>query len=68
VNNAAYWTALEEELVAAEPRGPLDAEIEHRAAAAPGEAAVHTEGAMRWITDAGGAVVATLKAQEAGSA
>ena len=32
VNNAVYWAALEEELVADEPAGGLAAEIEHRAA------------------------------------
>ena len=40
VNNAVYWAALEEELVADEPAGGLAAEVEHRAAAGTGEGAV----------------------------
>jgi len=64
VNNAVYWTALEEELVAAEPAGGLAAEIEHRAAASAGPATVHADGAMRWIAGADGAVVATLTAAQ----
>ena len=67
VNNAVYWEALEDELVASEPGGSLDAEIEHRAPAGAGEAAVLADGAMRWIVAADGTVVATLTAQTAGS-
>ena len=55
VNNAVYWAALEEELVADEPAGGLEAEVEHRAAAGTGEAAVLHDGPMRWITGADGA-------------
>jgi acyl-ACP thioesterase len=62
VNNAAYWEALEDELVAREPEAGLDAEIEHRAPADAGAASVLSHGPMRWITDAAGAVVATLTA------
>jgi acyl-ACP thioesterase len=68
VNNAVYWEALEDELVADEPAGGLHAEIEHRAPAASGAATVHAAGAMRWIADGAGAIVATLTAQPAGSA
>jgi acyl-ACP thioesterase len=60
VNNAVYWEALEDELVAGEPAAGLEAEIEHRAPAVAGEAAVLADGPMRWIT-AGGAVAATLR-------
>ncbi len=60
VNNAVYWEALEEELVAGEPAGGLEAEIEHRAPAGTGEARVLSDGPMRWIT-AAGAVAATLR-------
>jgi acyl-ACP thioesterase len=67
VNNAVYWEALEDELVADEPRAGLHAEIEHRAPAASGEATVLAAGAMRWIADGAGAIVATLTAQPAGS-
>jgi acyl-ACP thioesterase len=68
VNNAIYWQALEEELVAAEPAAGLQAEIEHRAPGAIGDATVLAAGAMRWIADGAGAIVATLTAQPAGSA
>jgi acyl-ACP thioesterase len=62
VNNAVYWEALEDELVAREPDGGLDAEIEHRAPAGIGEATVLAAGPMRWIVAPDGAVVATLTA------
>ncbi len=68
VNNAVYGEALEDELVAEEPPAGLQAEIEHRAPAASGEATVLAAGAMRWIADSAGAVVATLTAQPVGSA
>jgi acyl-ACP thioesterase len=60
VNNAVYWQVVEEELVAAEPAGALDVELEHRAPADAGEAAVLADGGMRWIA-AGGDVVATVR-------
>jgi acyl-ACP thioesterase len=60
VNNAVYWTALEEELIEREPAGALAAEIEHRTPAGAGDAEVLADGPMRWIT-AGGAVAATLR-------
>jgi hypothetical protein len=44
VNNAVYWEALEDELVAREPEAGLEAEIEHRAAAGAGEATVLADG------------------------
>jgi acyl-ACP thioesterase len=62
VNNAAYWQVLEEELVGGEPRDAATYEIEHRAAAGAGEATVHSVDGLRWIADAHGAVVATLRA------
>jgi acyl-ACP thioesterase len=59
VNNAVYWQVVEDELVGAEPPG-ADVELEHRAPADAGEAAVLADGAMRWIM-AGGDVVATVR-------
>lgn len=71
VNNAAYWTVLEEELLraAAEP-GSIDAEIEFRSAAQPGEitvllgdaggAAPAADGRMRWITGPAGELHASI--------
>lgn len=61
VNNAVYWAALEDELVAEEPVAGLEAEVEHRAPAGTGAAAVHHDGTMRWITGADGAVAATFR-------
>ena len=60
VNNAVYWQVVEEELVAAEPAGGADVEIEYRAAADVGEAVVLARDGMRWIT-AHGRVVATAR-------
>lgn len=64
VNNAVYWSVLEEELAGAEPPGVFRAEIEHRAPGAAGPAEVAGDGAHRWIT-ASGAVLATLRVDEA---
>ena len=61
VNNAVFWAALEEELVADEPAGGLKAEVEHRAPASTGAGAIHHAGTMRWITGADGAVTATFR-------
>jgi len=61
VNNAAYWTVLEERLAAvgAEPEA-LDAEIEYRDAAQPGPARVaHTDDTL-WITSDDGLVHASI--------
>jgi acyl-ACP thioesterase len=62
VNNAAYWQALEEELIGAEPPDGLTYEIEHRAPARAGEAAVLRAGALRWIAAHDGTVLATVRA------
>jgi acyl-ACP thioesterase len=61
VNNAVYWQVVEEELVAAEPAGGLDVEIEYRAAADVGDAVVLAGDGMRWISAEGGAVLATVR-------
>jgi acyl-ACP thioesterase len=59
VNNAVYWQVVEEELVGASP-ATADVELEHRAPADAGEAAVLADGALRWIA-AGRDVVATVR-------
>lgn len=61
VNNAAYWTVLEERL-AALPEEPseLDAEIEYRDAAQPGPARVAHAGDTLWITSPDGLVHASI--------
>ena len=60
VNNAVYWQALEEDLAGDGAREPFDAEIEHRAPADVGEAAIVRDGEMLWITAADGVVLASL--------
>jgi acyl-ACP thioesterase len=61
VNNAVYWQVVEEELVAAEPAGGVDVEIEHRAAGDVGEAVVLAGEGWRWISAGGGEVLATVR-------
>jgi acyl-ACP thioesterase len=60
VNNSVYWAALEEELAGAELPAGWRAEIEHRAPAGPGPAALARDGEHRWIV-AGADVVASLR-------
>jgi acyl-ACP thioesterase len=60
VNNAVYWQVLEEELPPDGAHGPLDAEIEHRAPADAGEAALLLDGEMLWITALDGEVLASF--------
>ena len=60
VNNAVYWQALEEDLAGDGAREPFDAEIEHRAPADVGEAAIVRHGEMLWISAADGVVLASL--------
>jgi len=60
VNNAAYWTPLEEELLAGADPDRLDAEIEYRT---PAQAGPHTwlrAGDRRWIVSAGGELHASM--------
>jgi len=61
VNNAAYLTPLEEELLLAdaEPRS-IDVEIEYRSPAQPGEMRVLRNGARRWIVSPGGETYASI--------
>jgi acyl-ACP thioesterase len=61
VNNAAYWTVLEEELSEHHAGAPLDAEVEHRSATVARAVEVHSDAASggRWIL-AGDEVVATF--------
>jgi acyl-ACP thioesterase len=58
VNNAVYWQALEEDLAGDGAREPFDAEIEHRAPADVGEAALVRDGEMLWICAADRAILA----------
>jgi acyl-ACP thioesterase len=60
INNAAYWTVLEEELAGGPDRATFDGEIEFRAGAQAGDAVVLRDGARRWILDTGGEVCASM--------
>jgi acyl-ACP thioesterase len=61
VNNAAYLTPVEEELLVddAEPRS-IDVEIEYRSPAQPGEMRVLRDGAHRWIVSPEGETHASI--------
>jgi acyl-ACP thioesterase len=60
VNNSAYWQPVEEELLAgSEPEG-LDAEMEFRNPAQPGDKLVIRDGARRWIVGEDGGVHASV--------
>jgi acyl-ACP thioesterase len=61
VNNAAYWTPLDEELLenGAEPEH-LDAEMEFRTPAQPGEKLVLAQADRRWIVSRDGETHASL--------
>jgi acyl-ACP thioesterase len=58
VNNAAYWSVLEE--AGPEPAAPVTAEIEFRAPARAGEAIVLERDGMWWVTSPEGEVHASL--------
>jgi acyl-ACP thioesterase len=60
INNAAYWAVLEDELLAGPEPPAIDVELEFRTPAQPGEHAVHSAGARRWVVAADGAVHASF--------
>jgi acyl-ACP thioesterase len=61
INNAAYWSVLEDELLADDPEpAAVDVELEFRTPAQPGEHAVLRDGAHRWVVAADGAVHASF--------
>ncbi len=61
VNNAAYWQPLEEELLDLRPEpASMDAEMEFRAGAQPGEKLVLARDGLRWIVGPGGETHASL--------
>jgi acyl-ACP thioesterase len=64
VNNAVYWAVLEQELAGADPGDGYTVEIEHRAPGGAGPATVAAHGRHRWIADADGTVLATLRLPE----
>jgi acyl-ACP thioesterase len=60
VNNAAFWTLLEDELAGHPADRPLDAEIEHRGPGDAGPVEVLADGSCRWICSPAGDVVASF--------
>jgi acyl-ACP thioesterase len=60
INNAAYWAVLEDELLAGPEPSAIDVELEFRTPAQPGEHAVLSVGAQRWVVAADGAVHASF--------
>ena len=66
VNNAVYWSAVEEVVGAGDndPEG-LDAELEHRAAGRPGAADLLLHGPALWIVQGDGEVLASAVVEPA---
>jgi len=60
INNSHYWTPLEEELAAAPASASIDAEVEYRDPAMPGEVSLLRDGDALWIASTGGAVHASI--------
>jgi acyl-ACP thioesterase len=60
INNAAYWTVLEEELLAGPEPSSLDVEMEYRTPAQPGETTVLASGERRWIVGGEGETHASI--------
>jgi acyl-ACP thioesterase len=60
VNNSHYWTPLEEELAAGTGPESIDAEVEYRDPAMPGEVALLREDSSLWIASGEDTVHASL--------
>jgi acyl-ACP thioesterase len=60
INNSHYWTPLEEELATESEPGAIDAEVEFRDPAMPGEVALLRDGSLLWIAGAEGTVHASI--------
>jgi acyl-ACP thioesterase len=60
VNNASYWQPLEEELLDGPEPERIDAEIEYRTPAQPGEVRIVRNGARRWIVGGDGETLASI--------
>ncbi len=60
VNNAAYWTPLEEELLTGPDPDSFDAEIEYRTPAQAGRHTLLRAGDHRWIVSEGGELHASM--------
>jgi acyl-ACP thioesterase len=60
INNSHYWTPLEEELHAGPEPDSIDAEVEYREPAQPGEVAVLRDGSSLWVASPDGSLHASL--------
>jgi acyl-ACP thioesterase len=60
INNSHYWTPLEEEMAGGAEPDSIDAEIEYRDPAMPGEVILMRQGSALWIAGEGGLVHASL--------
>jgi acyl-ACP thioesterase len=60
VNNSHYWVPLEEELGAGPEPETIDAEVEYRDPAMPGEAVLIRDGSSMWIASREGAIHASV--------
>jgi acyl-ACP thioesterase len=60
INNSHYWTPLEEELALGSRPSSIDAEVEYRDPAMPGEAALLRTGTSMWLASQKGAIHASL--------
>jgi len=60
INNSHYWTPLEEELASGPEPDSIDAEIENRDPAMPGEVELVRQGNSMWITGADDTVHASV--------
>ena len=60
INNSHYWTPLEEDLAHGPEPDTMDAEVEYRDPAMPGEVAVIRRGSSLWIASPEGDVHASL--------
>ncbi len=60
VNNSHYWVPLEEELAAGDEPDSIDAEIEYRDPAQPGEVELLRDGSSLWIASPEGTLHASL--------
>jgi acyl-ACP thioesterase len=60
INNSHYWVPLEEELAGGPEPEAIDAEVEYRDPAMPGEAVLIRQGSSMWIASPEGAVHASL--------
>jgi acyl-ACP thioesterase len=66
INNAAYWTPIEEELLAGQEPAGLDVELEYRTPSQPGSKLVLRAGSRRWIVGDGQEVHASVVLADAG--